>query len=333
MNRGRRAAALLEVFGVYVAGNLLVVGVVRLLGVQVRNPLNTFTADITDAQLLTSARQMLVVLFLQYAGFFVLIIPINWWHRRSGRVSYGLTRGGRSWKALVLAGVATAAIATWPLLTVGLAEMVWKFGETVPWRQAFFDTSWRRWEFWLFSAVLLFAVVPVLEELFYRGYCQRRLAEDWGDGAAIVGASCFFVFSHSQYLMPNAYNVAMLATLLVSAVGFGVVFARTRSLLPSIIAHAILNVPMRPIWASLVIGLLVIGAFLTARRAAAIARQVFSNSRVVVMLALGVIGGAFAIAAPRVPAVAFAAVGMLLAAVAIEARERRAERLPKETAV
>ena len=86
------------------------------------------------------------------------------------------------------------------------------------------------------------------------------------------------------------------------------------------------------IWASLVIGLLVIGAFLTARRAAAIARQVFSNSRVAVVLALGVIGAAFAVAAPRVPALAFAAVGMLFVAVAIEARERRAERLPKETA-
>jgi type IV secretory pathway TraG/TraD family ATPase VirD4 len=132
--------------------------------------------------------------------------------------------------------------------------------------------------------------------------------------------------------MPNAYNVAMLATLLLSAVGFGVVFAYTRSLIPSIIAHAILNVPMRPIWASLVIALLLIGACLTARRAAAIARQVFSNSRIIVMIALGVIGGAFAIAAPRVPAVAFAAVAMLLVAVAMEARERRAARLPMQAA-
>jgi membrane protease YdiL (CAAX protease family) len=264
----------------------------------------------------------------QYSAFFVLIIPMNWWHRRSGRVSYGLTRGGRSWKALGLAGVGTAAVATWPVITVGLAEMVWQFGETVPWRQAFFDTSWARWEFWVFGAVLLFGVVPLLEELFYRGYCQRRLAEDWGDGAAIAGASCFFVFSHSQYLIPNAYNVAMVATLFVSAVGFGVVVAWTRSLLPSIIAHAILNVPLRPIWASLVIALLLIGAFLSARRAAAVARQVFSGSRAAVLLALGVICAAFAVAAPRVPAVAFTAIGMLLVAVAIEARERRGQRRP-----
>jgi hypothetical protein len=45
-----------------------------------------------------------------------------------------------------------------------------------------------------------------------------------------------------------------------------------------------------------------------------------------------VVGGAFVVAAPRVPAVAFAAVVMLVLAIAIEARERRAERLPKATA-
>jgi len=331
--KGRRAAAVLEVFGVYVAGNLLLVEVVvRLLGVHVSNPLNTFTADITDGQLLTAARQMLVVLLLQYAGFFILIIPLNWWHRRSGPVSYGLTKGGRSWKELALAGAATAAIASWPVLTVGLVEMVWKFGETVPWRHAFFETSWRRWEFWLFSAVLLYGVVPVLEELFYRGYCQRRLAEDWGDGAAIAGASCFFVFSHSQYLMLNTYNVAMLTTLLVSAVGGGVIFAWTRSLVPSIIAHAILNVPMRPIWALVVIGLLVIGAFLTRQRSVSVARQVFSKSRIVVIFSLGVTGAVVAVLAPRVPALAVGATGGFLVAVAIEARERRAEKASKGTA-
>src|SRR3954469_23607114 len=119
MNRGRRAAALFEVFGVYVAANLLVGPGLHSLGFRVVNPLESFTADITDAQLLTAARQMLVVLLLQYTAYFVLIVPIGWWRRRSGRVSYGLTRAGRSWKALVLAGVATAAIASWPVLTVG----------------------------------------------------------------------------------------------------------------------------------------------------------------------------------------------------------------------
>jgi membrane protease YdiL (CAAX protease family) len=333
MNSGRRAAALLEVFGVYLTGVLLPVVIVKLLlGFEVPNPLGHFTANISDAQLLTATRQMFVVLVLQYAGYFVLIIPINWWHRRRGPAAYGITRSGRSWKALLLAGAATAAIASWPFLAVNLAHMVWKFGKAVPWRQAFFDTSWRRWEFWLFSAVLLFAVVPVLDELFYRGYCQRRLAEDWGDGPAIAGASCLFAFSHSQYLIPDGYNVGMVVTLLVGAVGFGVVFAWTRSLLPSIIAHAIVNFPLRATWLSILLAVLMIAAVVTASRGAAATRQVFSNARIATMLALGLIGAAYSIAGARIHALAFAAVGMLLVAVALEARQKRGERLANNSA-
>jgi membrane protease YdiL (CAAX protease family) len=47
-----------------------------------------------------------------------------------------------------------------------------------PWRQAFFNMSWRRWQFWLLAGIMSYAVVPVVEELIFRGYYQRRLAED-----------------------------------------------------------------------------------------------------------------------------------------------------------
>jgi len=52
----------------------------------------------------------------------------------------------------------------------------------------------------------------VVEELIFRGYYQRRLAEDWGDGAAIAGATCLFTFAHGQYLIANLYNVTLIAT-------------------------------------------------------------------------------------------------------------------------
>jgi len=133
----------------------------------------------------------------------------------------GFASRSRSISLSAARGLAVAAFAEWPVLSVNLVNAFYKLGDAVRWRQAFFDTSWRRWQFWLFSAVLSWAVVAVLEELFFRGYCQRRLAEDWGDGAAIVGTSFLFVFSHSQYLIPNAYNVGMVLSLLVLAVGFG----------------------------------------------------------------------------------------------------------------
>src|SRR5712691_6116666 len=95
---------------------------------------------------------------------------------------------------------------------------------------------------------------------------QRRLAEDWGDGAAIAGITCLFIFAHSQYLEPNAYNAAKIPSLLLAALGSGVVFAWTRSLVPSVVAHAISNVPMTPFWQGVIVATFILGTVLTARR-------------------------------------------------------------------
>jgi hypothetical protein len=40
----------------------------------------------------------------------------------------------------------------------------------------------------------------------------------------------------------------MVASLFCVAIGLGIIFAWTRSLIPSMIAHAIINVPMTPFW-------------------------------------------------------------------------------------
>src|SRR5580698_11175972 len=78
----RRAAALLEVPGVSLAGPLVIWALRRLIGVSVTNPLNNLSVHTTDAELITASRQMFVLLMFQYAGYFLLIFPINWWYRR-----------------------------------------------------------------------------------------------------------------------------------------------------------------------------------------------------------------------------------------------------------
>ena len=319
----RRAAALLEVLGVSLAGPLLMWGLRRLIGVSVTNPLDHLSVHTTDAELITASRQMFVLLMFQYAGYFLLIVPINWWYRRRGPASYGLTRAGRSWMALLLAGLGTVALSAWPVVSIELISVFRPLGETAPWRQAFFDMSWRRWEFWLFSAILSWALIPVLEELFFRGYCQRRLAEDWGDGPAILGTACLFTFAHTQYLMPNAYNAGMVVSLLTLAIGFGVVFAWTRSLIPSIAAHAIINVPMTPTWQGVLLAAFVIGAIFSWRRGAAAIKQIFSTASVAACVALAVVGAGYAIAGARFDSVTILAVAMVVFAVGLEAMDRR----------
>ncbi len=318
-----RAAALFEVLGIYAAGWLVTEQLSRILGVSLVNPLENFTADITDTGLITASRQMFVLLMLQYAGWFVLIVPINWWHRRRSRTAYGLTRAHHSFAALAAAGLAVAALAEWPVLSVSLLDSIYDLGKTVPWRQALFDTSWRRWEYWLFTGVMSWGFVAFAEELFYRGYCQRRLAEDWGDGAAIVGVACLFTFAHSQYLLPNAYSIGMAVALFVLAIGFGVVFAWTRSLIPSFVAHAIINTTMTPLWKGVLLAAFMAGILILARQGAAVVRGVFSGAGVASSVALALVGASFALAVARIEGIEFAAVGMIALALGLETLERR----------
>jgi membrane protease YdiL (CAAX protease family) len=326
----RRAAALFEVMGVYLAGAWLNDRVGDLLvhqgWVSPVNPFSLLTVHATNADLFLASRQLFVMLMIIYGSYFALIVPINWWYRRRGRVAYGLTRAGRAWEALVLAALATAALTQWPVLVHTIVDAVHPLGAMEPWRQAFFDTSWRRWQFWLFAGILSYAVIPVLEELIFRGYYQRRLAEDWGDGPAIIGTACFFTFAHPQYLIANVYNITMIFSLFCVALGLGIVFAWTRSLIPSMMAHAIINIPMTPVWQGGLLVLFVIGAFFAWRGGLEAARGAFRNARVTACLVLALVLTAYEIAGRRFSVMAYVGIGILVLGLALEAVDRREAR-------
>lgn len=326
----RRTAALLEVLGVYLTGAFLNDRIEQWLEhrrlISTTNPFDLLTAHTTDAELLMASRQLFLALILIYGSYFLLIVPINWWYRRRGSAAYGLTRAGRPWKALVLAGLATAVLSAWPVLVHTLVDAVHPLGPMAPWRQAFFDMSWRRWQFWLFAGILSYALIPVVEELIFRGYYQRRLAEDWGDGPAIIGTACFFTFGHKQYLIANAYNVTMIASLLCLAIGLGVVFAWTRSLIPSMIAHAIINVPMTAPWQGALLVVFGIGGFFVWRQGVGAVGQVFAGTGVAACIVLAALLTLYAIEAHRIDAMTGIAIGMLAAALGLEAVDRRRDR-------
>jgi membrane protease YdiL (CAAX protease family) len=325
----RRTAALLEVFGVYLTGAFLADQIAGLLvrwGASPQNPFDLLTTHATDADLLLASRLLLFRLVVQYGSYLALIIPINWWYRRRGPAAYGLTRAGLPWKALIAAALAAAALTQWPVLVHTLVDAVHPLGRMAPWRQAFFEMSWRRWQFWLFAAIMSYALVPLGEELIFRGYYQRRLAEDWGDGPAIIGTACFFTFAHNQYLIPNPYNLTMIVSLFCLAIGLGIVFARTRSLIPPIVAHAMINVPMTAVWQGMLLIVFAIGALFAWRSGLKAVREVFHNTRAAACAALAVLLTAYVIWAGRMGNMSYLAVGILLAAVVLEAIDRRANR-------
>jgi membrane protease YdiL (CAAX protease family) len=333
----RRVAALLEVLGIYLAGAYLSDRIAQLLVhwhlISDANPFDLLTVHATNAELLVASRQLFVALMVLYASYFALIIPINWWYRRRGRTAYGLTRAGLPWKTLVLAALATAVLTQWPVLLHTLIDSIHPLGAMAPWRQAFFEMSWRRWQFWLLAGTMSYALVPVVEELIFRGYYQRRLAEDWGDGPAIVGTACFFTFAHRQYLIANAYNITMIASLFCLAIGLGVVFAWTRSLIPSMIAHAIINVPMTPHWQGALLVMFAICAFFAWRPGIRGLKSVFTNTRAGACTILVVTLSLYVIAAGRTNRMKPIAAGMLALALVLEAIDRRENRRVKPSSV
>ncbi len=326
MGGRRKVAAVLEVFGVYLAGQLVMLLLAGAVRIELTNPLTHLTASASNAELLSASGQLTKLLVAQYAGWFLLIVPIGWWYRRSGLKEYGLTRAGLPLGRLLLLGVATALVTFWPNRLLEILNTLKPLGETAPWRQALFDMSWRRWEFWAFTAVGSYVVPPIVEELFYRGYCQRRLAEDLGQGTAIVTVAALFVFSHGQYLIGNVYNVGMLLSLLIGALGLGILFAYTRSLIPSMVAHALINIPAAGIWQWIVVAIMILGAVRFGPSALRAAGKVFQGTAAAPAILLAIIGGGYAVAANRIEVMPFVALAALATALVLEALDRRARR-------
>jgi membrane protease YdiL (CAAX protease family) len=118
----------------------------------------------------------------------------------------------------------------------------------------------------------------------------------------------------------------MIVSLLMLAIGFGVVFAWTRSLIPSITAHAIINLPMTPTWQAVLLAAFAIGAMVAWRRGAATFKRIFSTASVPACVALAVVGAGYAISGARFDSLTLLAAAMVVFAVGLEAMERQRNR-------
>jgi hypothetical protein len=138
-----------------------------------------------------------------------------------------------------------------------------------------------------------------------------------------MGTACYFTFAHSHYQIPNLYNTGMVVGLFISALGFGVVFAWTRSLIPGIIAHALIDIPMTAPWEAARVAWFLIGAAFLWRRGLAITKQVFPNTKLGATVALALVQTVYMIAVTRVDKFVYVAVALLVVAVTLEAVDRR----------
>jgi membrane protease YdiL (CAAX protease family) len=261
----RRLTAILEVCGVYMLGLLLAFLAIRLLGIDLQNPLEVLKAN-PNADLFEMSKDLGWLLLFQYGGILLPAFLIGWWHRRRRASGYGLTTAGQPVRSLILTGVLTFAVASLPTKLLTMFDRLIPLGPKAVTQEIVYSLDWTALGFWVFMAAGSFLLVPILEELFYRSYVQNRLAEEFEAPSAILITALFFTFSHSQYyLLFSVWNTGMLLTTLVSALAWGYVFHRTRSLLPCMIAHALLNFPVRGL-ADFLVPVLMVGLAVFYRR-------------------------------------------------------------------
>lgn len=93
--------------------------------------------------------------------------------------------------------------------------------------------------FWTLSTVIVF-IVPILEELLFRGYLQTWLKNYWNQKIAIVFTSIIFALFHFSFEQ-RFQNIELLTALFAMSCFLGYIFEREKSLWAPIGLHMIFN--------------------------------------------------------------------------------------------
>jgi hypothetical protein len=102
----------------------------------------------------------------------------------------------------------------------------------------------RDFGYFLYIAASSAILVPILEEIFVRGYVLTRFESVFGAATAIILSALLFSLSHGQYLTGDLFGVGISICMIWSSLLWAYVAYRTRSLVPAIVAHALLNSPL-----------------------------------------------------------------------------------------
>jgi membrane protease YdiL (CAAX protease family) len=242
----RKAAALLEVMGIFIVGIFAVGQLAPLVGIKPLGLLFESAFKSKHPDFIALSIGWLQIMLLQYACWLTPAFAIGWWRRRRGLAQYGLTTAGQPvWRLLGMGLVAFALVAL-PFKLLLVFNQFIPLGPLPPF-WALLHQNWTP-SFWVLLAVSSFAFTPVLEELFFRGYCQTRLEEDFGGMGAIVIVTLFMTLGHNQYYHLSILSIGTILGLIPMVLGMGFVYWRTRSLIPGIMLHAAVNFPTKGIY-------------------------------------------------------------------------------------
>ena len=212
------------------------------------------------------ARLATIEQVLKYGFVFLLFYGIGRWHRDRRLPAYGFRLRPRSLGKLATIGVVGwAAAGVLPYALQVAAELLPVLGRG-PDQWALFPDSWSV-GFLVYTAAASFLLVPFVEELWARGFMVSRFSEDYGRAGGLLMSAVFFTLAHGQYFRLEVLSLGMLASLTLGSIVYGYIFLRTGSLVPVVVAHALINVPPPPAaWARPAILGIMLAVLLVARR-------------------------------------------------------------------
>lgn len=237
-----RLAAVCEVIGLVFASIFLQRLVLGALGLERWKVVQEGMIASGEPDFLLLARLAARDQLLRYGFLFALAFGIGWWYRRRRREHYGLTLNQQRPGKLLAMGVVLFAGAGFLPAALQLAARWLPIGQGPDHWGLFPDTL--TWEFMVFMAMGSFLLVPLVEELAARGYMQTRLIEDFGPAGGILITAFLFTIAHTQYFKLEILSLGMVASLALGSILMGYVFWRTGSLVPTIVAHALVNFPL-----------------------------------------------------------------------------------------
>ena len=196
--------------------------------------------------------------FIRYGLIFLGVYLIGRFRRRQSRLSYGFSTGGHSLLWLIAFGIGAYLVVYIPTISLRFIDHYFDIGPGTPFWSLMKEVDWDR-DFWIFMAVSSFLIVPFVEEIAARGYLLGRLRESFSAGGALIIMALMFAAAHTQYHKPDLYSIGTLASVVFFSIVMGYTVYRTQSLIPAIVAHALVNIPMTLTADFVAAGVIVVG--------------------------------------------------------------------------
>lgn len=188
------------------------------------------------------ANRSAVNLAFKYISVFSLVIMVLWLRKKPVRPYMGMGRANLPLADQFKSGLLLFCLigfipkilfGLWPLGLVGDGPAHWQM----------LHSEWDL-DFWIYMMVGSIIIPPIVEELFFRGFTLSRLSEAFSTGYAILIMALLFAGFHTQYYQMSIISIAQLVLLFFSSVVLGYSRVYSGTIIPALVAHALVNIPV-----------------------------------------------------------------------------------------